>query len=102
VPLSGARDDVAVDPDGADQREPTEPNGDSGSMVSEAAGTGEPFHILNLDCGNAKFACFHEAMSAAGITRPLSGRIEGWSDPDDTTHASPALQVLALRRRKRA
>jgi mitochondrial fission protein ELM1 len=104
MPLSGARDDAAADPDGADQREPTEPIGDSVSMASEAAATGKPVHVLNLDGGNAKFACFHEAMRAAGITRPFSGRIEGWSDPvpDDTTRTGPALQVLVLRRRKRA
>jgi hypothetical protein len=104
MPLSGARGDAAADPDGADQREPTEPIGDSVSMVSGAAATGKPVHVLNLDGGHAKFACFHEAMRAAGITRPFSGRIEDWSDPvpDDPTRTGPALQVLVLRRRKRA
>jgi mitochondrial fission protein ELM1 len=72
-------------------------------MVSEAAATGKPVHVLNLDGGNARFARCHEAMRAAGITRRFSGRIEGWSDPvpDDTTPAGPALQVLVLRLRKR-
>lgn|GEM_PF-5892788 len=43
-------------------------------------------------------------MRAAGITRPFSGRIDGWSDPDpdNTTRAGAALQVLVLGRRKRA
>jgi uncharacterized protein len=103
VPLSAAREYAAADPDGADQREPTEPIGDSVSMPSEAAATGKPVHVLNLDGGNAKFACFHEAMRAAGITRPFSGRIESWSNPvpDDTTRTGPAPQVLVRRRRKR-
>ena len=46
------------------------------SMISEAAATGKPVHILGLDGGNAKFARFHEAMEKSGITRPFSGRIE--------------------------
>jgi mitochondrial fission protein ELM1 len=52
---------------------------DSVSMVSEAAATGKPVHILGLDGGDAKFARFHEAMRQAGITRPFAGRIESWS-----------------------
>src|ERR1700720_3738701 len=48
---------------------------DSVSMISEAAATGNPVHILDLDGGNAKFARFHVAMQAAGITRPFSARI---------------------------
>ena len=55
---------------------------DSVSMISEAAATGNPVHILDLDGGNAKFARFHAAMQAAGITRPFSGRIEFVALPD--------------------
>lgn len=56
------------------------------SMTSEAAVTGKPVHVLNLDRGNANFTCFHAAMRAAGVIGPFSGRIESWSDPvpDDT------------------
>ena len=77
---------------------------DSISMISEAAATGKPVHILDLDGGNAKFARFHEAMRAAGITRPFSGRIESWSysAPDDTARAGAALRALVLGRRKQA
>jgi mitochondrial fission protein ELM1 len=73
---------------------------DSVSMVSEAAATGKPVHILELDGGNAKFARFHAAMQEAGITRPFSGRIESWSYPipDDTARAGAALRKLVLER----
>ena len=73
---------------------------DSVSMISEAAATGKPVHILGLDGGNAKLARFHEAMQRAGVTRPFSGRIETWSYPvpDDTARAGAALRALALSR----
>jgi uncharacterized protein len=73
---------------------------DSVSMISEAAATGKPVHILELDGGNAKFARFHAAMRAAGITRPFRGRIESWTYPvpDDTARAGAVLRALVLRR----
>jgi mitochondrial fission protein ELM1 len=73
---------------------------DSVSMISEAAATGRPVHILSLDGGNAKLARFHEVMQKAGVTRPFSGRIETWSYPvpDDTARAGAALRALALSR----
>jgi len=62
--------------------------------------------ILELDGSNTKFAHFHEAMPAAGITRPFSGRVESWSYPipDDSAHAGAALRALVfsrIERRKR-
>jgi hypothetical protein len=73
---------------------------DSVSMISEAATTGKPVHILDLDGGNAKFTRFHAAMQAAGITRPFSGRIESWCYPipDDTARAGAALRDLVRKR----
>jgi mitochondrial fission protein ELM1 len=73
---------------------------DSVSMVSEAAATGKPVHILELPGGDAKFARFHHAMRAAGIARPFAGRIESWSYPvpDDTVRAGTALRALVLER----
>jgi uncharacterized protein len=73
---------------------------DSVSMISEAAATGKPVHILCLDGGNAKFSRFHTAMRQAGITRPFVGRIESWSYPvpDDTARAGAALRALVLSR----
>jgi uncharacterized protein len=80
---------------------------DSVSMISEAAATGKPVHILELDGGNAKFARFHQIMRSAGITRPFVGQIEHWDYPvpDDTARAGAALRTLVLSRldqRKRA
>jgi hypothetical protein len=73
---------------------------DSVSMISEAAATGKPVHILGLDGGNAKFAHFHAAMQEAGVTRPFSGRIESWSYriPDDTARAGATLRELVMER----
>lgn len=73
---------------------------DSVSMISEAAATGKPIHILDLDGGNAKFARFHQIMRNAGITRAFAGRIEEWSYPvpDDTARAGAALRALVLSR----
>ena len=68
------------------------------SMVSEAAATGKPVHIIGLDGGDAKFARFHETMRQAGITRPFTGQLECWSytPPDDTARAGAALRELVL------
>jgi mitochondrial fission protein ELM1 len=73
---------------------------DSVSMVSEAAATGKPVHILELPGGDAKFARFHEAMRQAGVTRVFAGAIEQWSyePPDDTARAGAALRTLVLSR----
>ena len=73
---------------------------DSVSMISEAAATGKPVHVLELDGGNAKFARFHQLMREAGVTRPFSGRIETWSYPipDDTVRAGATLRKLVLAR----
>lgn len=69
---------------------------DSVSMISEAAATGKPVHVIDLPGGSAKFARFHEAMREAGITRTFAGDIEEWSyrPPDDTARAGAALRAL--------
>ncbi len=71
---------------------------DSVSMISEAAATGKPIHLLDLDGGNAKFARFHQLMRQAGITRPFAGQIESWSYPipDETARAGAAVRALLL------
>jgi mitochondrial fission protein ELM1 len=80
---------------------------DSVSMVSEAAATGKPVHIIDLPGGDAKFARFHAGMREAGVTRPFAGTIETWSyrPPDDTVRAGAALRGLVrarLAERRRA
>ena len=73
---------------------------DSVSMVSEAAATGKPVHILELARGDEKFARFHAGLRQAGITRPFAGRLEAWSYPvpDDTARAGAALRALVIER----
>jgi mitochondrial fission protein ELM1 len=73
---------------------------DSVSMISEAAATGKPVHIFELDGGDRKFARFHAAMRDAGITRPFAGRIESWryAALDDTARAGEALRALVRER----
>ena len=73
---------------------------DSVSMISEAAMTGKPVHIIELAGGDAKFARFHQAMREAGVTRPFTGRIESWRYPplDDTARAGATLRALVLNR----
>ena len=73
---------------------------DSVSMVSEAAATGKPVHVVELEGGSGKFQRFHQAMREAGITRRFSGAIESWSytPPDDTQRAAAEIRRrLALR-----
>jgi mitochondrial fission protein ELM1 len=63
---------------------------DSVSMISEAAATGKPVHIIELEGGSEKFARFHRLMREAGITRPFNGTLEQWqyTPPDDTARAA--------------
>jgi hypothetical protein len=73
---------------------------DSVNMVSEAAATGKPVHVVPLDGGSAKFTRFHRAMAEAGITRPFRGAIESWSyrPPDEAGRAGALIRDrLALR-----
>jgi hypothetical protein len=69
---------------------------DSVSMISEAAATGKPVHIVELEGGSRKFARFHQALGEAGITRPFTGTLGAWSYAplDDTARA-----VAEIRRR---
>jgi len=73
---------------------------DSVSMISEAAATGKPVHILAVDGGSAKFARFHQLMQRAGVIRPFTGSLETWSYPipDDTARAGAAVRALVLGR----
>jgi len=63
---------------------------DSVNMVSEAAATGKPVHVVELEGGSPKFARFHAALRAAKATRPFTGTIERWNylPLDDTARAA--------------
>ena len=73
---------------------------DSVNMVSEAAATGKPVHVVALEGGSNKFARFHRAMEEAGITRPFRGAIETWTyrPPDEAARAAALIRDrVALR-----
>jgi len=67
---------------------------DSVSMISEAAATGKPVHIVELEGGSDKFARFHQAMREAGIIRPFNGTLETWhyTPLDDTARAAAEIR----------
>jgi mitochondrial fission protein ELM1 len=58
---------------------------DSINMVSEAAATGKPVHIFELNGKSKKFDLFHQGMRDARITRPFLGKFEKWQydQPND-------------------
>lgn len=55
---------------------------DSVNMVGEAAFTGKPVHVIELEGGQArkeaKFRRFLDAIYATGAARPFAGRLESW------------------------
>ncbi|ACI99411.1 mitochondrial fission ELM1 family protein [Rhodospirillum centenum] len=76
---------------------------DSVSMVSEAASTGKPVYIIELEGGSPKFRRFHEMMYADGIARPFTGVLESWSYTplDDTARvAAEVLRRMAVWRHR--
>jgi mitochondrial fission protein ELM1 len=69
---------------------------DSVSMVTEAASTGKPVHVVELEGGSRKFDNFHRLMREAGVTRPFTGALESWQydPPNDTARAAAAVRRL--------
>lgn len=54
---------------------------DSVNMAGEAAATGKPIHVFELDGGGLKFSRFHAGLRASGAARPLrlvNGELENW------------------------
>lgn len=51
---------------------------DSVNMVGEAAFTGKPVYVVELEGGSAKFRRFLDAVYASGAARPFVGRLESW------------------------
>ncbi|MBU2090964.1 MAG: mitochondrial fission ELM1 family protein [Alphaproteobacteria bacterium] len=75
---------------------------DSVNMVSEACATGKPVHVVMLKGGSAKFERFHDAMRAAGYTRPFAGALEDWSYTplDETARAAAEVKRRLAERGK--
>ncbi len=73
---------------------------DSISMVSEAATTGKPVHVIDMPGGDAKFRAFHQTMRDAGVTRPFDGRLAAWNyQPLRDTQAAAGLVKSILARK---
>lgn len=72
---------------------------DSVNMVTEACAAGKPVLVAELPGGSAKFARFHAAMRAEGLTRPFRGVLETWrSAPlDETARVAAAIRARAKR-----
>ena len=73
---------------------------DSVNMVSEAAATGLPVHLVALEGGSAKFRRFRRSMEADGCIRPFTGQIERWTYPvtDDMKSVADAVRRLLAER----
>lgn len=60
---------------------------DSVNMVGEAASTGKPVYVIELEGGSAKFRRFLDGMYAHGAARPFVGQLESWGyEPLNATH----------------
>lgn len=52
---------------------------ESTNMVTEAAATGKPVHVIALKGRSPKFDRFHAEMKSAGITRAFDGTLDSWT-----------------------
>tara|TARA_Y100001933_G_scaffold252240_1_gene290910 strand:- start:2518 stop:3471 length:954 start_codon:yes stop_codon:yes gene_type:complete len=52
---------------------------DSVNMITEAAASGKPLLIAELDGQNRKLEAFHQSLYLQGIARPFKGYLEDWS-----------------------
>jgi mitochondrial fission protein ELM1 len=69
---------------------------DSVSMTSEAAFTGKPVHVIDLDGSSRRIERFHAHMQQQGYTRRFNGKLENWTytPPDDTAMAAARIKPL--------
>jgi mitochondrial fission protein ELM1 len=51
---------------------------DSVNMVGEAAATGKPVYVIELEGGSPKFRRFLDGMYARGAARRFEGRLDNW------------------------
>jgi mitochondrial fission protein ELM1 len=60
---------------------------DSVNMVGEAAFTGKPVYVIELEGNAPKFRRFLDGVYASGAARPFVGRLESWEyAPLNATH----------------
>jgi mitochondrial fission protein ELM1 len=83
-------------------------SGDSVQMVSEAAATGRPVHVVALEGAGGKFDRFHRTLAEAGVTRPFvpapDGSLATWTYAplDDTARVARLLMERLDSRRLRS
>ncbi|HEY1721139.1 MAG TPA: mitochondrial fission ELM1 family protein [Magnetospirillaceae bacterium] len=77
---------------------------DSVNMVSEAAATGKPVHLVSLSGGSAKFRRFRDSLESEGVIRPFAGQIEHWTYPmvDDMATVAQAVRERTAKRQSSA
>ena len=76
---------------------------ESTNMVSEAAFTGRPVHLLPLEGGAPKWRRFHAGLAERGVLRPGAGLTEDWFyEPLRETGRAADAVVAALAARKAA
>jgi len=51
---------------------------DSVSMLSDAATTGKPTYVIDLEGSSAKFDRFHSHFQKIGASKPFTGKLEPW------------------------
>lgn len=73
---------------------------DSVSMTSEAASTGKPVYVIDLEGESRRIDDFHRRLRDAGITRRFTGEIGDYSydPPDDTARAANHIRTLMAAR----
>ncbi len=52
---------------------------DSANMPTEAAATGRPVYLLEMDGSQLRKQRFHAELAALGVSRRFDGRLETWS-----------------------
>jgi len=77
--------------------------GDSVSMVSEAASTGKPVYVADLEGYSKRLMVFHHELRREGVTRPFPSPLEHWDyEPvnDTPVVAARIREMLAQRSRR--
>jgi mitochondrial fission protein ELM1 len=66
---------------------------DSTNLLTEAAASGKPVHIIEMSGGNAKFERLYQSLIDRGIARRFTGQIETWSYPPLNETARIATEI---------
>lgn len=67
---------------------------DSVSMLGDAATTGKPVYMIEMEGGTPRFDKFHASLIEKGIVRPFAGTLEHWTYPRLQDSAFVAQEIL--------